>query len=240
MASQPDPHVGLTGARFGRVHRDAPEPENTPESDGRPAPIGARFGRASRAAPEPEPEEEPLEWDDRAAPTGARFGGASGGRRRKRAARAAARAETPPSPEPPAPAAAERQRPAPEPEPEPEPDWEPNHDPMSAPTIRVRPYVHTGGRTRAQTPLPIEALVYAVPGRSSLRLHGTHLSVLELCQRPQSVAEVSALLGLPLGVARVLVDDLIAERVVTVQRGVDESAPDLALMQRVLAGLHQL
>jgi hypothetical protein len=106
--------------------------------------------------------------------------------------------------------------------------------------VRVRPYVHTGGRTRSQTPLPIEALVCATPAASALRLNGTHRSVLELCRVPQSVAEVSARIGVPLAVARVLVDDLLAQRMVTVQRGVDESAPDLALMKRVLAGLHRL
>lgn len=257
MASQPEPHVGLTGARFGRVRRTAPDdvpedvPQDVPEPSAadRPAPTGARFGRVRREAPEPE--DEPFEPDDRPAPTGARFGGASGGRRRKRSARTAARPRTPPSPEaadaptPDAPAgypnpgtAAAHWTSAPEPAPDLEPDRD--YDPRSAPTVRVRPYVHTGGRTRAHNPLPIEALVYAVPGSSSLGLHGTHRSVLELCRRPQSVAEVSALLGLPLGVARVLVDDLIAERVVTVQRGVDQNAPDITLMRRVLAGLHQL
>ena len=65
-------------------------------------------------------------------------------------------------------------------------------------------------------------------------------SVLELCRVPQSVAEVSARLGIPLGVVRVLVDDLFAQRVVTVHGGVGENVPDLALMRRVLAGLHQL
>jgi hypothetical protein len=113
-------------------------------------------------------------------------------------------------------------------------------DAASAPTVRVRPYVHTGGRTTSATPLPLEALVSAAPRASALRLNGTHRSVLELCREPQSVAEVSARLGVPLAVTRVLVNDLVEREMVTVQRADDRGAPDLGLMQRVLAGLRRL
>jgi hypothetical protein len=122
---------------------------------------------------------------------------------------------------------------------EPEIDPSIDYDPISAPTVRVRPYIHTGGRTRSSAPLPIESMVCTSPGISSLRLNGAHRWVAELCSVPQSVAEVSARLGVPLAVARVVVDDLVEQRVVTVQRGV-ENAPDRALLERVLAGLRKL
>lgn len=113
-------------------------------------------------------------------------------------------------------------------------------DAVSAPTVRVRPYIHTGGRTRSSTPLPIETMVCTAPGASALRLNGAHRWVTELCSVPQSVAEVSARLGVPLAVARVVVDDLVEQRMVTVQRGVENNVPDLVLMERVLAGLRRL
>ena len=107
--------------------------------------------------------------------------------------------------------------------------------------MRVRPYVHTGGRTRTRSRLPLamESLITTSPGFSA-RSHGTHRSVLELCRVTQSVAEVSARIGVPLGVARVLIDDLVAERAVTVHGALSGDGPDLALMGRVLAGLHRL
>ena len=208
MPSQPDPRVGLTGARFGRVRRDAPEhePSDVPEPS-EPVPATERpAADPSAAYPAPYADREPRTAN---APV-ERWASTSGD------------ASEPASGQ------------------SPEPDR--GHDPdlYSAPTVRVRPYVHTGGRTGTHTPLPIEALVCAVPCSSSARLHGTHQSVLQLCRVPQSVAEVSAQLGVPLAVARVLVDDLVAEQVVTVQRGVDENTPDVALMRRVLTGLHQL
>ncbi|HEY2205198.1 MAG TPA: DUF742 domain-containing protein [Pseudonocardia sp.] len=105
--------------------------------------------------------------------------------------------------------------------------------------MRVRPYVLTGGRTRSRLPLPLEALITSAPGPPP-HVTGTHLAIVALCRAVQSVAEVSARLGLPLGVARVLVDDLAATRAVTVHRHRRDGVPDLALMERVLVGLHRL
>jgi Protein of unknown function (DUF742) len=74
----------------------------------------------------------------------------------------------------------------------------------------VRPYTLTGGRT-ARAALPPETVVAAaVPalppgtGRSPEAAR-----ILELCRPWCSVAELSALLRLPLGVVRVLVEDLV-------------------------------
>jgi hypothetical protein len=57
------------------------------------------------------------------------------------------------------------------------------------------------------------------------------------CRRRQSVAEVSALLSLPLGVVRVLVGDMADEGLVRVHGPAgDGRGPDPALLQRVLDG----
>ena len=69
-----------------------------------------------------------------------------------------------------------------------------------------------------------------------------HRAVAELCEQTRSVAEVAALLSLPLGVARVVLGDMAGLGVVTVHQTASStgSAPDLALMERVLSGLRRL
>jgi hypothetical protein len=109
----------------------------------------------------------------------------------------------------------------------------------------VRPYSRTGGRTRSNLDLAIEALVSTSDlGRArSGQLDGTHQPIAELCAQSRSVAEVAALLRIPLGVARVLVADMVGLGLVIVHKTaeVDSSGGvPMALMERVLAGLHRL
>jgi hypothetical protein len=111
---------------------------------------------------------------------------------------------------------------------------------VEGPTSFVRPYVLTRGRTRSQYDLSIETLVSAVPMATSGPAAAEHEAVIALCQEPRSVAEVAALLGIPLGVAKVLLGDLVATGAVAVHRTVGVAGPDLALMERVLAGLRRL
>src|SRR5690348_10256655 len=77
----------------------------------------------------------------------------------------------------------------------------------------VRPFIVTGGRTRpVDERLRMETLVSAAPAALSAPLGFERRRIVELCQQPRSVAEVAAGLGVPVGVARVLIADLIAER----------------------------
>lgn len=62
--------------------------------------------------------------------------------------------------------------------------------------------------------------------------------IVELCTSPRSVAEVAALLAVPLGVARVLVGDLASDGAVVVHA--QAGAPDVDVMRRVLVGLRRL
>lgn len=79
----------------------------------------------------------------------------------------------------------------------------------------VRPFVVTGGRTRPLTAdLRIETLVKAEPAALSAPLRFEQHRIVELAQRPVSVAEVGARLDVPLGVARVLIADLVEARFV--------------------------
>ncbi|MEV4442415.1 DUF742 domain-containing protein [Streptomyces sp. NPDC049577] len=109
----------------------------------------------------------------------------------------------------------------------------------------VRPYAMTGGRTRPRYQLAIEALVHTTAQPSQLQGQlPEHQRICHLCQEIKSVAEVSALLSIPLGVARILVADLAEAGLVAIhQPGGDASAggqPDVTLLERVLSGLRNL
>ncbi|MEV6121437.1 DUF742 domain-containing protein [Streptomyces sp. NPDC052077] len=109
----------------------------------------------------------------------------------------------------------------------------------------VRPYAMTGGRTRPRYQLAIEALVHttAQPHQMQGQLP-EHQRICHLCREIKSVAEISALLAIPLGVARILVADLAEAGLVAIhQPGGDDSAggqPDVTLLERVLSGLRKL
>ncbi|MDH6227672.1 DUF742 domain-containing protein [Streptomyces sp. MJP52] len=74
----------------------------------------------------------------------------------------------------------------------------------------VRPFIITGGRVEPlRNDLRLETLVVAVrpPGES---LTFERKRVAAVCESPTTVAEVAHRVGVPLGVARVLISDLVA------------------------------
>ena len=108
----------------------------------------------------------------------------------------------------------------------------------------VRPYAMTGGRTRPRYHLAIEALVST--SVEPARLYGQlpeHQRICQLCYEMKSVAEVSALLSIPLGVARILVADLAEAGLVAIHQpgheGEPGGQPDVTLLERVLSGLRK-
>jgi hypothetical protein len=107
----------------------------------------------------------------------------------------------------------------------------------------VRPYAMTRGRTKARYQLEIEAMVattYYEP-RDLSRLTPECRAILELCRDWQSVAEISAVLRMPLGVARILIADMAAEGLVRIhQLNHAQGGPDVKLLERVLSGLRKL
>ncbi|SDS06213.1 DUF742 domain-containing protein [Paraoerskovia marina] len=117
----------------------------------------------------------------------------------------------------------------------------------------VRPYAVTGGRVRSATSdLPLEALVEVLPGAvSSQGLPPEKRAILQHAAHTYvSVAELSALLRLPLGVTRILVADLQEERYVTVHtstpvnvhtgHGSASSGMSLSVLESVLNGISAL
>lgn len=102
----------------------------------------------------------------------------------------------------------------------------------------VRPYVLTQGRTRPTSrALAVEAMVCATArGREQLTdLTLEQREIVELCTTAQSVAEVASKLGTPLGVARVLVADLVEIRLLEVFEGATDLVADVELLQRLIA-----
>jgi hypothetical protein len=100
--------------------------------------------------------------------------------------------------------------------PPPPPEAEPDDTDAAGHWVLVRPFLVTGGRTRPlQDDLRLETMVSALPAALSAPLRFELRRIVELCQRPVAVAEVAVRLGLPLGVARVLVADLANDGHVT-------------------------
>ncbi|MFI5503304.1 DUF742 domain-containing protein [Nocardia asteroides] len=97
-------------------------------------------------------------------------------------------------------------------------------DPDSAADRFVRPFVITAGRTvPVLDGLRIETLVQAPPSALSAPLRFEERSVVRLCLRPHSIAEIGAALRIPVGIAKVIVSDLVAAGHVAVR-----DAPELS------------
>jgi hypothetical protein len=110
----------------------------------------------------------------------------------------------------------------------------------------VRPYALTGGRTEPATGeiLDLIAIVVALTGARTDDLAGLspeHRKILSLCGQPVTVADVASDTGLPLGVVRVLLADLLVQGRLTVMRQQQAGErPSADLLEEVLHGLRAL
>jgi hypothetical protein len=118
--------------------------------------------------------------------------------------------------------------------------WEPDDE---APLARVvRPYTLTGGRTAPTVALPVEATLRRQGDGPVAPIDNNLVRILDVCDR-RSVAEVSALVSMPIGVVRVLLGDLIeqghvqAQATLTADSSKDERRD---LIERTLRGLRTL
>ena len=109
----------------------------------------------------------------------------------------------------------------------------------------VRPYTLTAGRTDTDVDLPLEAPVESLQAGLGHRWppDDARGKIIQLCVGSPSVAEISARLDLPVGVARVLVGDLVLSGYLRVHRTLTErSTRDerYELIGRTLRGLKAL
>jgi hypothetical protein len=96
----------------------------------------------------------------------------------------------------------------------------------------VRPFMLTGGRTQPMRDgLRLETQLRAAPAALSAPLRFEARRIIELCQTPMSIADLSAALGVPLGVIRVIVGDLITEGYMHVPRRPEDLST--ALIERI-------
>lgn len=109
----------------------------------------------------------------------------------------------------------------------------------------VRPYALTSGRTESVVYLPIEATFEVLPSARSAKWTEGDLSgrIIDLCAAKESVAEVSAKMHIPLGVARVLLGDLVTAGHLKTRTTISENTTSderRELIERTLSGLRAL
>jgi Protein of unknown function (DUF742) len=106
----------------------------------------------------------------------------------------------------------------------------------------VRPFVLTRGRVVTEEDLAVEAQVVRTRrgGDAVDTLAFEYRDIVELCGEPLAVAEIAATLRLQLGVARVLVQDLTNQGMVTTFEPEVGLTDDVDTIMRVIHGLRQL
>nr|WP_081448051.1 DUF742 domain-containing protein [Sanguibacter keddieii] len=116
----------------------------------------------------------------------------------------------------------------------------------------VRPYAVTGGRVRSATSnLPLETLIEVLPGAVDSRgLPPEKRAILShAASNYVSIAEVSALLRMPLGVVRILIADLAEDGYLTIHTSTpvnvhtghgQNPALSLSVLESVLNGISAL
>jgi predicted Rossmann fold nucleotide-binding protein DprA/Smf involved in DNA uptake len=111
----------------------------------------------------------------------------------------------------------------------------------------VRPYAVTGGRTQPADGAVLDLIaVIMASGRPAepadqLGLSPEHRRILDLCRHPATVADVASDTGLPVGVIRVLLADLIQQGRIKVLPGRPAGQkPSAQLLREVLHGLRAL
>jgi hypothetical protein len=115
-----------------------------------------------------------------------------------------------------------------------------NPGPPGEQTTSLRPFVITAGRVSGPDPdIGMETQVTASRNSSPGRLSPEKRAIVTLCTEPHSVAEISALLKLHLGVVRILVGDLRAAGQLDVHV-LDNDFPDPETIMRVIRGLRAI
>ncbi|MEU3274940.1 Protein of unknown function [Prauserella marina] len=107
---------------------------------------------------------------------------------------------------------------------------------------RIRPYALTGGRTKPRYDLLVETLVsvpHYDPSLSDSLMPESQL-LYERARTRVSIAELSVVMTIPLGVVRVLVSDLAAQGAIYIHPTAAAYQHDRNVLERILDGLKRL
>lgn len=116
-------------------------------------------------------------------------------------------------------------------------------DPWDPAIFGVRAYAITRGRSRAVVHLEFETMLQATRAgsTSAASQRFERQAILQRCAgEPLSVAELSALLHVPIGVVRVVAADLVAEGLLQAYQPSEHVADDVFLLTRLIAGVRAL
>ena len=105
----------------------------------------------------------------------------------------------------------------------------------------MRQFAHTQGRVRAggvDFPLDVLVRTTSVGSAAAGTLARVRRLVIEAAQAPISVAEAAARAHVHLGVARVLVADMVADGLLVMSEATTAEGPDLVTLQRLLSDLN--
>lgn len=103
----------------------------------------------------------------------------------------------------------------------------------------LRPYIITGGRTeasQANADLSIESVIQTKEGIAELGFEKR--AIAEHCKDPKSIGEIAAHLKVPLGVAVVLVSDMLSAGLVIAHKRAE--AGDTRLIERLIEGIRAI
>ncbi|GAA1098283.1 DUF742 domain-containing protein [Nocardiopsis exhalans] len=108
----------------------------------------------------------------------------------------------------------------------------------------VRPYVIAQGRDHADA-IQLDMISVVIAAKRAevdeMALEPEQLRILELCRRPQSVAEVSAHLDIPVAVVKVLLSDLLNRGLALARAPYTAKSPvSRDVLQAVLDGIQRL
>ncbi|MGH9300677.1 MAG: DUF742 domain-containing protein [Acidimicrobiales bacterium] len=109
----------------------------------------------------------------------------------------------------------------------------------------VRPYLLTRGKTRATNPeLTFETVVVSerAGGMAGLGSEPERRAIVALCQTPTCLVEVAGRVRIPLGVARVIIAEMIESGHLALQSGgiPEDASTNVIYLERLLSGIRAL
>jgi hypothetical protein len=106
--------------------------------------------------------------------------------------------------------------------------------------IDTRAFLITGGRARSEVDLSFETMLSVVDRNGAQRRFESGAMVSLCAEQVRSVAELSALMKIPIGSARVLASELVASGVLQAHQGRTDLGSDVDMLRRLIHGVRGL